>query len=137
MKLNLFKLFALIAAISLTLTGCSDETLVDNRDLGYGYIQFKLYKEASYNPAETRALNTSLENLSDAHKIRVEFLFDNTRLSQTLTLSAFNQENAEFGFRTEKLKLMVGDYTILGYTLYDSLDEELYITELNAQQSIL
>ncbi len=137
MKLNLFKLFALIAAISLTLTGCSDETLVDNRDLGYGYIQFKLYKEASYNPAETRALNTSLENLSDAHKIRVEFLFDNTRLSQTLTLSAFNQENAEFGLRTEKLKLMVGDYTILGYTLYDALDEELYITELNEQQSII
>ena len=87
MKFNLFKLFALITAFSITLTGCSDEDVVDNREHGHGYIQFKLYKEASYSPAETRAVNSMLENLSDAHKIRVEFLFDNSRFSQTMILN--------------------------------------------------
>ena len=137
MKFNLFKLFALIAAFSITLTGCSDEDVVDNREHGHGYIQFKLYKEASYTPAETRAVNSMLENLSDAHKIRVEFLFENSRFSQTMILNSYNTENAEYGLRTEKLKLVAGTYTILGYTLYDALDEELYIAELNTQETVI
>ena len=108
MKFNLFKLFALIAAFSITLTGCSDEDVVDNREHGHGYIQFKLYKEASYTPAETRAVNSMLENLSDAHKRRIEFLFENSRFSQTMILNSYNTENAEYGLRTEKLKLVAG-----------------------------
>ncbi len=137
MKFNIFKLFMLATALLLTFTGCSDDDTFDNRDLGYGYVQFKLYKEASYNPSESRAVNSSLDNLSDAHKIRVEFLQAGTRFSQTMVLNSYNAENAAYGLRSEKLKLVIGDYTILGYTLYDALDQELYLTELSTQVSII
>ena len=54
-----------------------------------------------------------------------------------MILNSYNQESAEYGLRTEKLKLVAGTYTILGYTLYDALDEELYISELNTQETVI
>ena len=53
-----FILFALCAAAVLPLflvTGCVREELPDNRDTEYGYIQFKLYKEASYGKSRLRS----------------------------------------------------------------------------------
>ena len=35
------------------LAGCSDDDGIDNRDRDYGYVQFRLYKEASYDSSRT------------------------------------------------------------------------------------
>ena len=44
--LKCFTALALAAAFSLS---CVREDFPDKRDGGYGYVQFKLYKEASYS----------------------------------------------------------------------------------------
>ena len=48
-----------------------------------------------------------------------------TTVSQTLLLNAYNANNAEYGLRSDKLQLLVGTYKIVGYYLYDGLDEVL------------
>ena len=49
MKFYRIFVLALLACISLAgLSGCTKVEEPDNRDLVYGYVQFKLYKEASY-----------------------------------------------------------------------------------------
>ena len=47
-------------------------------------------------------------------------------ISQTLVLSAADKEAAEFGLRSDKLRLLAGEYTIASFTLYDGTDEPLY-----------
>lgn len=124
-----FILFALCAAAVLPLflvTGCVREELPDNRDTEYGYIQFKLYKEASYGKS-TKAVVDQIEELSQASKISVTLMnSDNQTIIQTLTLSAHDGQSAEFGLRSAKLKLLKGDYQLVNYTLYDNLDSDLY-----------
>ena len=48
--MKLFKSTVMLTAALVLgfLPGCSDDDGIDNRDLDYGYVQFKLYKEASY-----------------------------------------------------------------------------------------
>lgn len=60
LDMKLLKIFvAAILALAAALTGgCSDDDGIDNRDLDYGYVQFKLYKEASYD-AVSRAQKPS------------------------------------------------------------------------------
>ncbi|MBE6333260.1 MAG: DUF4458 domain-containing protein [Bacteroidales bacterium] len=118
--------YALLIMAVLTafmgVAGCSDDdSLTSTAD--YGYVQFKLFKEASYN-AEGRA--TSLDKLSDAHKISVVMQHEGHTITQSLVLNAYDNENAEYGLRSNKLQLLVGDYTIIGYFLYDNLDNEIY-----------
>ena len=48
-----------------------------------------------------------------------------TTVSQTLLLNAYNANNAEYGLRSDKLQLLAGTYKIVGYYLYDGLDEVL------------
>ena len=50
MKLFNFKtIFAFAAGCAaLCSAACSDDDGIDNRERDYGYIQFKIYKEASY-----------------------------------------------------------------------------------------
>ena len=57
MKLFKFSVAALLALATAFLGGCSDDDGIDNRDRDYGYVQFKLHKEASYD-AVSRAQNT-------------------------------------------------------------------------------
>lgn len=104
------------------LLSCTKE-LADNRETDYGYVQFKLYKAASYEPA-SKASN-ELEYLHQACKIKVEINYEEQTLSQTLVLSAADTVAAEYGLRSDKLKLLAGQYTIISYTLYDALDNEL------------
>ena len=118
--------YALLIMAVLTafmgVAGCSDDdSLTSTAD--YGYVQFKLFKEASYN-AEGRA--TSLDKLSDAHKISVVMQHEGHTITQSLVLNAYDNENAEYGLRSNKLQLLVGEYTIIGYFLYDNLDNEIY-----------
>ena len=48
-----------------------------------------------------------------------------TTVSQTLPLNSYNAGNAEYGVRSDKLKLVVGTYKVIGYVLYDKLDKEI------------
>ena len=104
--------------------GCSNEdNFVDGE---YGYAQFRVCKSASYESAATKATaSKSLNLLSEANKITIVMQSEGNVLSQTLLLNSFNSENAEFGLRSDKLKLLVGEYTIIGYYLYDKLDQQI------------
>lgn len=121
---NYFIVFLIGAILSSgIMTGCSDDN-EEQQDL-YGYVQFKLCKRASYDETENaRALN-QLEYLNDAKKIEVILQREGATLSQTLVLNSYNEENAEFGLRSDKLQLLVGEYFISGYRLYDNLDNML------------
>ena len=66
-------LFSLTA--SLLLFSCADIDEPDYREKDYGYVQFKLYKDASYVPVKAGVDNEDekvLDFLFDATKVRVE-----------------------------------------------------------------
>lgn len=116
---------ALLAGLSLMiLGGCALEEAPDYREHDYGYVQFKLYKEASYDA--TKAVVEELDYLGDATKVTVTLQYGDSRISQTLVVSASSSEAAEYGLRSEKLELLAGEYRIIKYTLYDKLDEAVY-----------
>ena len=98
---------------------------------GYGYVQFRLHKAASTVKSTVDELNL----LADACKLQIMVQHSGSTISQTLVLNSYNAENAEFGLRSDKLKLIAGDYVIIGYNLYDSLDGLLYTGTINADNS--
>ena len=128
--MNLHKLYSIIflplivSLLTMVVTGCSDD---DDEVLQsqYGYVQFKLYKSASYEEGATTRVTDKLESLSKAQKIKVVMTHNGTTVSQTLPLNSFNTNNAEYGLRSDKLQLLVGTYKIIGYYLYDNLDKVL------------
>ena len=122
---------ALLGVAMLFSVGCSKDEGVDNREQNYGYAQFKLYKRASYSAGEsaeasTRAVQSTLDYLSQAYKVKVTLVYDNITLSQTLTLSSSDAESAEYGLRSSRLKLLTGEYNLISFTLYDAEDEVVY-----------
>lgn len=123
---NLFLLPLLLGLLSIVMPGCSDD---DENALQseYGYVQFKLYKSASFGAevASRAAANDQLDSLYDAKKIKVILEYNGTQVSQTLPLHSYNAENAEFGLRSDKLQLITGTYTIIGYYLYNKLDQQI------------
>ena len=117
---------SLLIAASALLFGVScmaDDNVTGNCD-AYGYVQFRLYKAASYE-ADTRA---TFDYLADAGKVNVMMSYNGQTISQTLTLAASDEVNdaTEWGLRSEKLQLLTGHYTVIGYTLYNALDEAVY-----------
>ena len=125
MKLLKFSVTALLALGMAFLGGCSDDDGIDNRDQDYGYVQFKLHKEASYD-AVSRAQKPQLDYLYEAAKVQVSLGCNGTTVTQTLTLSASDKESAEFGLRSEKLRLLTGQYQIITFSLYNANDELIY-----------
>lgn len=123
---NLYILPLLLGLLSIVMTGCSDD---DDNTLqsDYGYVQFKLYKSASFGEAAASriAANDQLDSLYDAKKIKVILEYNGTQVSQTLPLHSYNAENAEFGLRSDKLQLTTGTYTVIGYYLYNKLDQQI------------
>ncbi len=109
------------------MAACSDDG-VDNREQEYGYAQFKLYKKASYQPSteSSRAVQNTLDYLSQACKIKVTLSYDDTTIAQTLNLSAANNDAAEYGLRSDKIKLLTGEYRVITFSLYDAYDEIIY-----------
>lgn len=113
---SIFKLgFAFLCALAAF--GCTDDESIDNREHGYGYVQFKLYKKG------TRA--DELDYLRDAKKVTFSLRKDNQTINQTVLVEEAGSEVSEFGLRTEKIKLMVGDYQLTGYTVYNAVDERV------------
>jgi len=101
----------------------------DLREHDYGYVQFRLYKEASY-PGGRAVGDDPLTYLRDATKIKVTLGYGDDLIYQTLTFSYSDAESAEYGIRSEKLKLLTGEYTLLSYVLYDNKDEAVYANRL-------
>ncbi len=102
-------------------------------DAEYGYVQFKLVKAgATADTFTTRAVD-ELEYLSDAHKITVVMQRDGATIRQTLPLSAYDTESAAWGMQSEKLRLLTGRYTIIGFYLYDKLDKQLLTGEAQGE----
>lgn len=125
MNRNLIYLFAALILAFTGLTGCTDnEEIVKGQ---YGYAQFKLYKSASMGKNYTAATRVvdKLEYLADAHKLKAVMKYGDNTITQTLVLNAYNAENAEYGLRSDKLRLLAGEYEIKGFTLYDKLDSVL------------
>ena len=116
-------LLLVVAVLTMAVTSCSEDTF-ERWDGTYGYVQFMLSKKVSSRATRAAAVD-KLEKLGDAKKIKVVMEHDGTTVSQTLTLNAYNEENAEYGLKSEKLQLASGTYTIIGFYLYDGVDEEL------------
>ena len=116
-------LLLLVTMLTFAATSCSDDE-TEGWDGTYGYVQFKLSKKVSTRATRAAALD-KLEKLDDAKKIKVVMEHNGTTVSQTLVLNSYNAENAEYGLRSDKLQLASGTYTIIGFYLYDAVDEEL------------
>ena len=124
-------MLTMLIACTFGLVSCTDsEDLAAGQ---YGYVQFKLYKTASVNKQNavaTRAVD-KLEYLADAHKIKVLLKYDGNTIVQTMVLNSYNAENAEYGLRSDKLRLLAGKYSFVGYTLYDKFDKELLSKDIS------
>ena len=116
-------LLLLVSLLTFAVTSCSDDE-TEGWDGTYGYVQFKVSKSVSPRATRAAALD-KLEKLDDAKKIKVVMEHNGTTVSQTLVLNSYNAENAEYGLRSDKLQLASGTYTVIGFYLYDAVDEEL------------
>lgn len=125
MRINRILYYLLPAILLLGLLSCTDDN--ENLQGGNGYVQFKLYKSASYEKSEaSRAGDNRVDYLNDAKKVKVLLTSEDFSFSQTLSLNAYNDENAEFGLRSEKLELLPGEYTISGYYLYGKTEDQIF-----------
>lgn len=116
----------LVMTMGMGVLSCSDDE--DELQVGYGYAQFKLYKSASYEkPCQTRATANKLDSLSEAQKMKIVLINNNdgTEVVQTVGLGATTHANAEFGLRSEKLQLLAGEYTVVGFYLYKIEDGDM------------
>ena len=119
--------------ILFMLTGCVKVEEPDYVEHEYGYIQFKLYKAVSYET--TKAASSQLEYLNDVKKMRVTLKYREDLISQTLVMNASDDDMAEYGLRSDKLKLLSGEYQVVAYSLFDSVDNVVYETSLSEKSS--
>ena len=120
-RLTLRALSLALALIALIAGGCQKQG--DELASEYGYVQFKLIKASQMDSAATRA--DELKWLSEAHKIEVVMQFDGSTITQTLPVSSYDSEAAEWGLYSEKLRLLKGEYNVIGYSIYDYLDKKI------------
>ena len=112
-------IWLIVTACMMLLASCAKVEEADYRDRDYGHVQFKLYKEASY------ASTKSIAYLNEVAKIKVTLDYEGQQIAQTLVLDAANQQAAEYGLRSEKLRLLSGQYTIKTYELFNNLDSSI------------
>ena len=107
-------------------SGCKDDN--DELPAGSGYVQFKVYKSASYEKnVASRANANVLDSLYEAAKVKVVLRSNDFEFSQTMALHAYDAEIAEYGMRSDKLQLQEGEYTLVGFYLYDRAEREIYV----------
>lgn len=112
-------LFHLIFLLSLIVAGCSKVEEQDSGERDYGHVQFKIYKEVSYPVVK------SIDYLNDIAKVKVTMDYQGQQIAQTLIVNASDSEAAEYGLRSDKLKLLSGAYTIKTYELFDKYDSSI------------
>ena len=113
-----------VVAVALLLGSCDKQQA--SLDVEYGYVQFHLVKASQLESFDTRSTD-ALEWLSDACKITVVMQHDGSTITQTLNLSSYDATTAEWGLWSEKLRLLAGNYDIIGYYIYDNLDQEILV----------
>ena len=92
----------------------------------YGYVEFRLLKKSAMDTSASSTRAEELQWMADARKITVTLQSENlTTIVQTLPIYFFDKDSAEWGTTSEKLRLLTGVYTVIGYTLYDALDNVL------------
>ena len=111
-------IFLLSLLCATLVIGCDQRA--ESLDAEYGHVQFRLLKEAQMEPSSRSS--EELEWLSDATKITVVLQCEGSTINQTLPLTSYDKQSAEWGLQSEKLRLMAGSYEVIGYYLYDSLD---------------
>ena len=94
MKFNSISYYFLSIALLFGLfSSCTDDNQISQG--GSGYVQFKIYKSASYGEqAASRAGANQLDFLNDAKKVKVMLSNDQFNFSQTLNLNAYDVESA-------------------------------------------
>lgn len=111
---------AVIAVIALA-AGCAKEMAPQS---DYGFVQFRLIKSGSF--ATTKANNNVLDSLYEASKIKITLRSEsNETLTPTVPVMETEASLAEYGLQSEKFQLVKGNYTIIGYTVYDVLDKPI------------
>lgn len=115
--------YFVILLITIIGAACTDDKEVFQA--GNGYVQFKVYKSASYVKDEaSRAGGNVLDSLYEANKVKVVLRSNDYDFSQTLMLHAYDEQSAEYGLRSDKLELQPGEYTVVGFYLYDRAEKE-------------
>ncbi len=130
---NIFIAAALCISF-LTLGSCARVQEPDYREKDYGHVQFKLYKEASYPDKKTGDMFL-LDYLHEVSKIKVCLLYGNDEITQTLVMSAADDAAAEYGMRSDKLKLLAGEYRLMTFTLLDKTDKPVYVATPSQEMS--
>lgn len=121
-RISLLNYFVILL-ITIIGAACTDDKEVFQADKGY--VQFKVYKSESYVKNETsRASGNVLDSLYEANKVKVVLRSNDYDFSQTLMLHAYNEQSAEYGLRSDKLELQTGEYTVVGFYLYDRAEKE-------------
>ena len=105
--------------LALFCASCAEMAEPAYTDQDYGHIQFKLYKDASY--PSTKAV----DYLRDIAKVRVTLDYNGLQIAQTLVLNSSDSESAEYGLRSEKLRLLAGNYILKTYEIFNKLDSSL------------
>ena len=104
---RLFKnlIWVFIASVSLFLmNSCTEDDDNLQPDNQYGYIQLKLYKQASRALMEGNVLN----RLDEARKIELSLIHKGRSIKQSLNLSYTGVGGSEFMLTSENLKLASG-----------------------------
>ena len=91
--------------------------------LAVGNFDMMQFFKATGGETSAQLSRADVDKLGDAKKIEIEMQFEGTSITQTLVLNSYNEANAEYGLRSDKLQLVVGEYRIVGYRLLDGLDE--------------
>ena len=123
--MNRFRIYLMLLLMSLagvTLVGCTED---DDQQVQYGYVQFKVGQSNAPAPEKVATRSNKPEKLADAKKIKLRLFYKGQNIEQTLLLNAYNEENAEYGLRSDKLSLLAGEYRLDAYTLYDKLDRNI------------
>ena len=126
-------IFLLSLLCATLVIGCDKRA--ESLDAEYGYVQFRLLKEAQMESSSRSS--EELEWLSDATKITVVMQCEGSTISQTLPLTSYDKQSAEWGLQSEKLRLMAGSYEVIGYYLYDSLDNMILTGDNCGQFSVV
>ncbi len=120
----------LIAAMSalLVLGACTGIEGPDYRELDYGHVQFKLHKyQPDVKAGESAGIKKSvLDSLYEARKIQVTMIYEGKEIQQTLVFQAASPETADYGLRSDNLKLLAGTYKIQSFKLFDKSDFNFY-----------
>lgn len=125
----LTRLYSLLFIASLSLLWGCDKSGDDTTGVEYGYVQFHIVRSSQLDDVSTRATD-AIDWLKDASKIEVVMQHDGLTITQTLNLeSSGDGDKAEWGLWSEKLRLLTGQYSVIGCYIYDSLDSKILYIE--------